>query len=298
MILNTVAQIQVSIQRVSIVVVNSYREVIENFDLEDVCCLTFDKKNNYDNFHQGHEYMYDYAKSNFRYVLLNFANVSGFSKYFYSGNKYKEGNKQKANYLDCYNWAKKHDVDIFWWIDEDFFKYYVNDYREWVDNLFQEHNLNECIVSHKSNSHIIQRIKAKMMFKRRSQLTWTQLSSWKDGYVKFFDDWFMNNFTPEKHLLIAPIKNKDGIYYSRHYKEIDKDQIKIFKLMDEYSEHINKDNLQDFFNKLYKKMLINRMKLQNIEIANGKVMGDKEMIFYSFTINNIAESYPVVRETK
>jgi len=278
------------------VVINSFRDVIENYDLNDICSVTFDKKNNYDNFHKGHDYIFDYAKANFKYVLLIFADPRSFPKYFYVGNKYKENKKSKANYLDCYNWSMKHDADLFWWHDDDFVKDYAPDYRDWVDEWFEEHDLYKCLTSHKRNQHIIERIKAMMMLKRRSQLTWNKLASWKDGYVKFYDAWFINNFTPEKHLLIEPIKNENGVYYSRHYKEYDKNQIKIFNLFEEYAEHINKDNLTEFFNRLYKKMLVNRMKLQNIEIADGKIMNGKEMIFYSFKINNIAESYPVVRE--
>jgi len=281
-------------------IIKSYQNLIESFDndFDDIAILVFDKKNNHTNFHEGHEYMVEYGKSNFRDLVVVFSNSAGFTSYYYKN--YKENKRYESNYAACLNWCEKHNIKWFWWHEDDYFKHMIPQnlsyHKTWVDDFWEVEELDSCIYSHKKDYHLINRIKARFILKNDYAPGWTYLSSWKDGYVKFFDSWYSRTFTNEKYVLIEPIKDNFGIFYSRNYKIYNSKQIYIINELENIAAKINRNNLSDIYKHLYRKFLGNGIELKNIDITSGKVLPEnKTLISFTFKTKGISELYPVMR---
>lgn len=281
-------------------IIKSYQDVIEKYDgdLSGICQLALDKKNNQYNFHAGHEYMLELAKDTGKDILISFNNTGTFTKTFYTGNTYKEsGSDLEGNYMACYNWCKEHDVEMFWWISDTMLRSNASDghqAKEWVEQLWNDNDLDAFITSVNRDDMLIQRIKARMIYKRGCQLNWTVISSWKDGYVRAYDKWFSDRYSKEDFILVDPILNDKGVYYSRHSDMYSDDENEVLSELDEYAQIINKDNLHDIFKKLYKKLYVNGIILKDITILSEELVG---LPITQFTVskNKIAEIYPYKR---
>jgi hypothetical protein len=281
-------------------ILKSYQEVIEmyNGDLSNICQVAFDKKNNQHNFHAGHDYMLDRARETGKDILISFNHVHTFVKNFYKNNKYKDtGQKQEANYLSCYNWCKERDVELFWWLEDSVIRNNSSDHDKniiWVEEFWNDNDLGSYITSINKQHILIERIKARMIYKRDCQLNWTVLSSWKDGYVRVYDKWFSDRYSKEDFRLVEPILNDKGVYYSRHDDIYNDDESNVLNELKDYAQVTNRDNLQDIYKKLYRKLYIYGIKLKDITILSEKLL-DLPLTQFTVVKNNVEEIYPFVR---
>jgi len=283
-------------------IIKSYQDVIEHFngDMSDLCVVVFDKKNHRNNFHKGHEYVIEYAQSNFKYTLIVFGDTGGFTKQYYQYNKYKENDRYEPNYLDCYNWCVDHNIDFIWWQESDFYKKYnqnLDERKEWVEELWREYDLENCVYSTNTKKIYNERIKARMIFKKNFNLNWTYLSTWKDGFIKLYDQWFSNNFTKEKYILIDPIRDEKGLYYSREFGMYNSKDIKLINELCDTANIICRENIDDIYKQQYRKFYANGIKLKDISITTGIINPEKILVTFTISKNNVDELYPIMRSS-
>jgi hypothetical protein len=194
----------------------------------------FGRKQDASTFHEGHQHVLNYSKSNFDLTVAAFWDGQEFINEFYPLHDYWNINPawDRAGTI---TWCENNGVDIVIAPEAGYAaeyleslgvdtptKNYLLDWVEqlWIDNDYPGISIDQDFST--INGNDMSRVSTAMRIRttvimqniKQQKSTFTHVSSWKDGEGRFIIEHFINNFTIENYVMLDPIKNNFGSYYS------------------------------------------------------------------------------------
>jgi len=212
-------------------IVKTMEDLYTAIGSQTVGCTAIDKKSNASNLHAGHLDLINYAKANYDISLVSFWDGIELIYYFYPEQRIADDITQVWDSTGCYAWCEANGVDIVMSPDLGYTATYLHDYDKYISiantqALWLQRGYP--VIEGDGDSYF-NSAKAVMAYLDWDPKTsgWSYLNTWKDGCSRYVLADHLNRVREDYYVLLDPIKNSDGLYYSTLSQDMSQGEIDI-----------------------------------------------------------------------
>jgi len=272
------------------------------------------KKDDAAKLHAGHESLVAYSKSNFDKTVVTFWEVLSTVHYVYKVAYLEDTYDQPWDSTGCLNWCEVQGVDYVLLPDPGYSEVYLESKGvfidgtstmifDWVDQIWQENNYPEYEPTEMDASKYTTTLKTKtciILQYNKAPLNMNYVQTWKDGESIFIAADYVNSYMPDNdaYIVLDPIKNADGIYYSNRSSSYSQAQIDLLLQIDGV---VNSVGYSDTTALIVALNDLNtgaeNFDVYRIDVTIGGVAGDvNDFINVLFTIEGNTDSWPIYKK--
>ena len=270
--------------------------------------IAMDKKQSYDEFHAGHEYLINYSKNNFEVTVVTFWDTVELMYEIYKVPQYQQELNKKWDPTSCYRWCSDHGVDFVLSPDDGYSSEYLKELdfdpttdirgvMNWVQDVWEKEGYAEYEPGKEDDSPFNNTIKAKtfiILQKLKTPLNCNFISTWKDGEARLIVADYINKYTKENYILLDPLKDTDSVYYSTTKSQLPTEALEILKKIESsvQSGYTDLEELKNRINSLDTKRV--GFYVRRIDYIEGGVVGrENDYVNVQYVVGNIEDSYPI-----
>jgi len=181
--------------------------------------------------HAGHLSLVEYTKSNFDVCLVSFWDPVEFIYWFYTEQNIVEDLEDTVwDSTGCLDWCLSNGVDVVILPDAGYTDIFMNGYdkvtgKSNVATIWAQRGYPE--VTDEASYNYFRSPKSIMMYIdwQDKPAGFTYINTWKDGCSRYVLEDHLNRIRSDYYLLLDPVVNPDGIYYSSASETYNQDEI-------------------------------------------------------------------------